>query len=267
MNYYEILGVTPNATLKEVKSAYKKMAKIHHPDKNNGDKNSEEIFKKITHAYQELLKGNTSPPQQSTNTNPNYKYYQYGSTNRQEPPRYNYSGYRNKDIHVDTPMTLEEIYKGTTRNILYPVENHRTAKLTVSIPASVDDGASFVFKQKGEFINFNQPAGNLIVRISEQPHPTLKRISKYDLEMSVKLNYLDILIGSTSKLKCIDGGEITVNIPTNATTGNRLRVAGKGMMKQDGTRGDMFVEIDIDKLELTEQQKEALRYVRDNIKE
>ena len=53
-DYYKILGVAPNATDAQIKSAYKSLAKIHHPDKNIGNPNSEEIFKNIGMAYQTL---------------------------------------------------------------------------------------------------------------------------------------------------------------------------------------------------------------------
>jgi curved DNA-binding protein CbpA len=57
-NFYDILQVKTNATNKEIKLAYKKLAFIHHPDKNQGDKKAEERFKTIVEAYKTL----SSPP-------------------------------------------------------------------------------------------------------------------------------------------------------------------------------------------------------------
>lgn len=51
MDYYEVLGVSKNATQDEIKAAYRKMAKKYHPDINQGDKTAEEMFKKINEAY------------------------------------------------------------------------------------------------------------------------------------------------------------------------------------------------------------------------
>lgn len=51
MNYYEILGIPKTATQDEIKAAYRTMAKKYHPDKNNGDKAAEEMFKKVNEAY------------------------------------------------------------------------------------------------------------------------------------------------------------------------------------------------------------------------
>lgn len=54
MDYYKILGVDKNATDEQIKSAYRTLAKKHHPDMNNGNKQSEEMFKKINEAYEKL---------------------------------------------------------------------------------------------------------------------------------------------------------------------------------------------------------------------
>jgi len=54
LNYYELLGVSSTASADDIKKAYKKLAVIHHPDKNAGDTKAEEKFKKINEAYQVL---------------------------------------------------------------------------------------------------------------------------------------------------------------------------------------------------------------------
>ena len=51
MDYYELLGVERNASTDEIKKAYRKKAVEHHPDKNNGSKEAEEMFKKIAESY------------------------------------------------------------------------------------------------------------------------------------------------------------------------------------------------------------------------
>ena len=53
-DYYKTLGVSENVTQSEIKKAYRDMAKKYHPDKNKGDKNAEEIFKKASEAYSTL---------------------------------------------------------------------------------------------------------------------------------------------------------------------------------------------------------------------
>ena len=57
MNFYEILGLEPSASIEEIRKAYRKYAKKYHPDKNNGDKIFEEKFKEISAAYEFLSNG------------------------------------------------------------------------------------------------------------------------------------------------------------------------------------------------------------------
>ena len=54
MNYYEILGVSINADENEIKSKYRKLAMKYHPDRNPDDKKAEEMFKKVSEAYEVL---------------------------------------------------------------------------------------------------------------------------------------------------------------------------------------------------------------------
>lgn len=92
INYYHILGVSPNATSAEIKSAYKSKARSFHPDKHDGDKNMEELFKQVNEAYQILsnpykrsnhdmmLRYGEAPP-----ANPRPAYQQYNQPRR--PPQ------------------------------------------------------------------------------------------------------------------------------------------------------------------------------------
>lgn len=58
-NYYEILELTPQATIEDIKKAYRKLARKYHPDHNPDDKQAEEMFKMVSHAYQVLSEENT----------------------------------------------------------------------------------------------------------------------------------------------------------------------------------------------------------------
>ena len=55
LNYYEILGLSNSANAQEIKNAYRKLAKLYHPDKNPDNKNSEEKFKLIKEGYEVLI--------------------------------------------------------------------------------------------------------------------------------------------------------------------------------------------------------------------
>lgn len=117
-NYYRILGVSKDATKAEIKSAYRKLAKQYHPDVNQDD-DAEEMFKKITEAYQTLIDddlreeydrelranraSSSSSNKQSTNNKQQYSYnYNYNQQYSSYYNRsYNYNNYSNNNNSTD----------------------------------------------------------------------------------------------------------------------------------------------------------------------
>lgn len=122
-DYYEILGISKNASEKDIKKAYRKLAIEHHPDKTKGDSKSESLFKEINEAYQTL-----SDSEKKT------KYDMYGhdyaNTNRQSNQNYNnmhdifnmYRGFNTrqetgKPMSLNIKLDLEDIINGVTKKI------------------------------------------------------------------------------------------------------------------------------------------------------
>jgi molecular chaperone DnaJ len=118
INYYDVLGVTKDATQDDIKKAYRKLSKIHHPDKNDGNKESEDKFKDISEAY-EVLSDETKRKQ----------YDRFGSDFKQKES--NHSRYEDffrqqkrqvfygQHIKLDVKLTLEEILTGLNKTINY----------------------------------------------------------------------------------------------------------------------------------------------------
>lgn len=126
-DYYEVLGVDKNASESDIKQAYRKIAKEHHPDKNPDNKESEEIFKEAAEAYEVL-----------SNNQKRSDYDQFGHGG----PRNNQNGYggmspedilnsftggggyrqrikRGQHIRLNIKLTLEEIYTGLNKKLKY----------------------------------------------------------------------------------------------------------------------------------------------------
>lgn len=260
MNHYDNLGIKPTSDLKEIKSAYRKLAAKYHPDRNSGDKSAEEKFKSINNSYDiivKAIKGGVDPnsfDSRATNNSSSKK------------SNTNYSGPYNKDIYVNENIPLTSIFSNTTKRVSYRIENGRHDSVTIEIPKSVESGYTFIFRLKGEFSNFNRPAGDLYVRIVVVDDDNFKRISKFDVQTSIDINQLDLLIGSTSNIKCLDGSKIAVSIPNNSMDKDKLRITGKGLPKPDGTFGDMYIVLNVVRTTLTDTQIKALKYIRDEIK-
>ena len=133
-DYYKILGVEKGASDEEIKKAYRKMALKHHPDRNNGDKASEESFKEATNAYEVLSDpqkkqqfdtyGSEGPDQfsggfrqQGTGFNMDDIFSQFGDIfGRQQ----NRGGQRKgSDLRIRISMDLKDVLSGVTKNLKY----------------------------------------------------------------------------------------------------------------------------------------------------
>ena len=148
-NLYEILGLNKNATAEEIKASYRRLAMLYHPDKNKGDKEKEEKFKKISFAYDTL--GDTTKKQQYDTQSPHGKTYQpnpFGAFGGGVDDIFNtffggnpfggggpFGGFHqqthfhqefneNLDITVNVVITLTDVYKAKPIKVSYKRYQH-----------------------------------------------------------------------------------------------------------------------------------------------
>ena len=124
-------------------------------------------------------------------------------------------------------------------------------------------GDKLVFKRKGYFENFCQPAGDLIVTIVLSHQDNDKTITESDVMITHKINYLDILIGNTT-IAGLDGKKIKVTLSPEILDNKRLRLEGRGL-RSGSTNGDLYIDLEIVELKLKDSEKEALDYIRNNL--
>lgn len=280
MNPYEILGIELTSSKEEIKTAYRELAKKNHPDVNKGSKESEEKFKEISQAYEEII---NSKSNNSTHFNFNNLNEMFAQMQAQQQAY----------LEVIFYMSLEELIKGTTNSkINYIIRDicskclgkdplckicngfgflQGNKEIEFSLPPSIPPGTTITFKNKGHYIPYYKNYGDLIVRIIIQIEDDNLEIQGKDMLYHLEYPIIDIL-KDNKIIFTIPGHNITIDIPIPNTfkqiNKQKLRIPGKGLPKTPNTSdkdGDFYIEllpILPNNMNLTNKQKEILNEIR-----
>ena len=289
-NYYDLLGVDRNADEKEIKTAYRRLARKYHPDVNPNDKAAEAKFKEISEAYEVI--GDEEKRKLYDTYGSNWDQANMGAGAGVDFGQTNFGGvesifetffggrggggFRMQDVEVVQPrdvdqvlnLTLEEINNGTTRVLTYQTMDAQrtrdgiatvptTKKVEVKVPVGVGNGKKLRYQGKGA-AGANGKAGDLYVMINWLPHDTFK-INGDHLEVDVPVCYTTAALGGEVKVKTLRS-TISVRIPAGTQSGQSLRLAGQGMAKYGGGFGDLMarVKITVPK-QLSDKEKALLK--------
>lgn len=247
MSHYETLGVSRDASAEDIKQAYRKLAQKWHPDRNK-EKGAEDQFKKITTAYDVL-----GDPQKRVN-------YDLGESDdttfvrRPGRAKYPHQDFTsrwgdwgdevwatklNTDIHVFIYVDLEVAANGGSVELT--TDN---GKISVAIPAGVEEGNIIRCAGQGSHHNLKAPAGDLLGTIKFNPHPKYKLDSRNVIQQ-FDVNALDLILGTTLVADTIDGASFEVQIRPGTQNGTRIRIPERGMpsIGNKHPRGDHFLLI------------------------
>lgn len=135
----------------------------------------------------------------------------------------------------------------------------RTKKITVSIPAGIDDGQAVSLRGQGNGGVNGGPAGDLIIGVSVRPDPRFQRDGN-DLYLEQPLSFAQAALGAELEIDTVDG-KVKYNVPAGTQPGTTFRLRGKGVPSVSGRgRGDQFVTVRVTvPTSLNAEQREALQ--------
>ena len=261
---YDVLGVTKSSSKDEIKKAYRKLALKHHPDKNKGDKKSEDKFKEASEAYHIL-----SDEKRKANYDQfGHAAFEGGSGGGQGFSGFDASSFsdifedffgdfgggrtsrrssnRGNDLRYDVNVSLEDAYLGIEKNIKY----------TTHKKCSDCSGSGAAKGSKP--INCNYCGGKGKVRSSQgffTIQQTCPQCSGYGETISKPC---EICSGNG---KVQSNENVTVKIPKGVDDGTRIRVSGKGEAgTKGGASGDLYLFISINTHNIFKRSEENIYY-------
>ena len=219
MDYYSILGVQRNASSEEIKKAYKKKAMQHHPDR-GGDSST---FQKIQEAYETL----SDPAKKQNYDNPQHRYNTQNFDDLFRRQRQQYA--RNQDITIAARIDLKDVFTGKNLIANYRLHSGRSETVTIDIPAGARHNDTIRFQQLGDD-SIPGPRGNLFVKVQiSEP----KNFAREDttLYQEVKINVLDMIIGTVYTVTTLDDKRISIKIPKGTQANTKFNIQGYGFPK------------------------------------
>ncbi len=264
---YEVLGVPKGADIKEVKKAYRKLARQLHPDLHPGDAKAESRFKEVAASYDFLsdperkLKYDRGEIDTSGAPRAERTFYrtyaESDARSRYNDPRGFSRDFEGMDIFSDlfgggfrgaqtaamrggdVRATLEIDFLDAVKGTVREVTLQGGKRLAVTIPPGSEDGHVLRLKGQGPPGLGGGPAGDVNIELKVQSHPYFTRRGK-DIYAEVPVTLPEAVLGAKIDVPTVDG-PVTLSVPKGSNSGTHLRLRGKGVPTQGGHRGDQYV--------------------------
>ena len=280
-DYYATLGVSKGSESDQIKRAFRRLAKKHHPDLRPGDKDAEKRFKDINEAYEVV--GDPENRRKYDELGMDWKHYEQAQQARQSPfgqghPFSTSRGFRNpagrqhrspftaepfsdfftsffqsgaedpqqtaqRKQRTDHPlvMTLEEAFSGVSRRVSLAT-GADSKSLEVRVPAGVDNGSRI---RVTGLRKTNPSTAELFFLVQLKKHPVFDRKGK-DLFARVNVSLVTAILGGEVGVPSIEGKSLRLRVPPTTQQGQRFRFKGYGMPTVNvAGRGSLYVTVQV----------------------
>jgi len=250
-DYYAVLGIASTAGVREIRQAYRRLARRYSPDVNFWETEAQALFQEISEAYRVL----SDPAARSM-------YDRYGDLLADRSAVG--AGRRGDDLHVTVSLSLADVARGMT----LPVELSRFSpcgacrgdgcggcrgrgvrlaleRVSIPIPAGVDTGAQLRIAGEGHAGPFGRPRGDLIVSTRVEDHPFFVRKGD-NLYCEVPVTLGEAILGARLQVPAL-GSDAVLVVPPGTQSGQSFRLRGRGLPHAFGEgAGDLYVTVRVE---------------------
>jgi curved DNA-binding protein len=285
IDYYKILEIQKTATEADIKAAYRKLARKHHPDLNPNDENAKKKFQQINEANEvlsdpekrkkydkygkdwkhadEFEKANQQQSQSRASSGGQQSYgggdfsgdfsdffesmYGSGSGGRTRQTKF-----RGQDLNAELHLNLMDVYKTQQQTLTINGKNIR-----LTIPAGVENGQVIKIAGHGTPGTNGGPNGDLYITFTIANHPKFKREGS-NLYANIDLDLYTALLGGDLQVDTLDG-KVKLKVAPETQSNTKVKLKGKGfpVYKKEGEFGDLYITYNVKlPINLTEKEKE-----------
>jgi len=252
MTHYATLGVAETATPEEIKSAYRKLAKQHHPDL-GGDVTK---FQQISEAYETLadVDKRAHYNHQLRNPQPQFQnHFQndaevFNHINQQFSQMFGFNFMhpqtpRNRNIRIQLELNFLETLDICQKTIEFNLSNG-SERITIDLPAGIADQTVLQMAGRGDNAIQSVPRGTLEVIVKVIPHPKFSRLDDHIIS-DITIDCFQAILGYDLELDTPRGKKISLKIPAGTQNGTQFGITDEGFVRPSRSMGKFIIRINV----------------------